>query len=301
MIRRALVLATLLAIANGCDAEKKKTEDPGSEIGVGDGDSDPPPGVYVPIRRGDLAEIAKVGRWVDVAARALELANATVVDRMGTVDADVVMPLVDIDPEGTSGQVLFFRWPGAKGSKAPLLVENAERWLLVAMMFGPDRVIDVELLEGEVERNSPEERRIAAMIVAATELQKQAPGQAFFTIDRFQAEETGNKRKPQRIATLVYALAFEPDGPDLEVVVDEPKSAKAQRKKPAPPPVFLRATVVHRKGSLAASPATVAAADPHPLTVARALRSGKAMQVQAESGTYEIAVDGTVARMTTAP
>jgi len=295
-----LVLAVL--VAQGCDQEKK-SEYPELEIGIGDGDPDPPPGVFVPIGRGDLAEIAKVGQWLHLGARALELADATVVDRMGTVDADVVLPLVDIDPAGTSGQVVFVRWPAAKASKGPLLVEDAERWVLVAMMFGPDRVIDVELLEGEIEKDSVEERRIAAMLVAATELQKHAAGAAFFTVDRFQAEPTGDKRKPQRVATVVYALAQDQNGPDLEVVIDEAKRSKPhnRNKKRAPPPLLVRATVVHPKGALAASPATIAADDPHPLTVTRAMRSGKPMQIGTASGRYEITADGTVARMTAAP
>lgn len=291
------VLALLAAL--GCEPKKEESEYPESEIGVGDSEPDPPPGIFVPIGRGDLAEIANVGRWLHLGARALELANATVVERMGTVDADVVLPLVDIDPQGTSGQVVFVRWPAAKVAKGPLLVEDAERWVLVAMMFGPDRVIDVELLEGEVAKDSVEERRIAAMLVAATELHKHAAGAAFFTVDRFQTEPTGKKSKPERVATVVYALAQDQNGPDLEVVVDEPKRSKP--KKRAPPPLLVRATVVHPKGALAASPATITADDPHPLTVTRAMRSGKPMQIGTASGIYEIAADGTVARMTAAP
>lgn len=297
-MRRLAVVLALLA-ATGCEKKEEESVYPDSEIGIGDGDPDPPVGVFAPLGRGDLGEIATVGRWLHLGARALQLADATVVERMGTVDADVVLPIVDIDPAGTSGQVVFVRWPGAKGKKGPLLVEDAERWVLVAIMFGPDRVLDVELLQGEVEKNSVEERRIAALLVAANELQTQAAGQAFFTIDRFQEEETGIKRNPKRIATVVHALALADDGPDLEVVIDEPKRAKG--KKWAEPPELVRSTMVHPKGALAATPATIALDDPHPLSVARAMRSGAPLQIVTKSGSYAIATDGTVERMTQAP
>jgi hypothetical protein len=298
MRRLAFVLAVLAAI--GCEKKKEESEFPGGEIGVGDGDPDPPPGVYPPIGRGNLAEIANVGRWLELGARALALADKTVVDRMGTVDADVVMPIVDIDPAGTSGQVVFVRWPGAKAKEGPLRVEDAQRWVLVALTFGPDRVLDVELLEGEVERGSVEERRINALLVAGSELQKQAAGQAFFTVDRMQIEQTGEKRRPERVATVVYALALADDGPDLEVVLDEPKRLKST-KKPPEPPALVRTTMVHPKGALAASSPSIALDDPHPLTVTRAMRSGQPMQIVTKSGAYAIAADGAIERMTSAP
>lgn len=296
---RRFAIALAMVAATGCEKKEEESIYPDAEIGLGDGDPDPPPGVHVPIGRGDLVEIAKVGRWVDVGARALKLADATVVEQMGSVEADVVLPIVDIDPAGTSGQVVFVRWPGARASKAELLVENAQRWVLVAMTFGPDKVLDVELLEGEVEKGSVEERRIGALLVAAKQLQAQAPGQAFYTVDRFQAEETGNKRKPERVATVVHALALADDGPDLEVVLDEPKRPK--KNKWSEPPTLVRTTMVHPKGALAGSAPAIALDDPHPLTVARAMRSGQPMQIATKSGSYAIAADGTIERMTSAP
>ncbi len=296
MRRCVLGLAVLMPLA-ACD--KERTEDFLTEIGVGDGRPEQLPGVYTPVPRGDLEELARVGRWVDVGGRALELATATVIDRMGTVDGDVILPLVDIDPEGTSGQVVFIRWPGAKANAGPLRMDDAERWVMVAMMFGPDRVIDVELLYGEVPGGSVEERRIDALLVVAAELQRRHPGQAFYTVDRFQAEPTGNKRKPQRIATVVYALAQGSGGPDLELATEEPR--KPKRGKRPEPPALVRALEVHGKGVLDADPIVVALPDPHPLTVARAMAKGTPTRVRAASGTYEVAVDGAVVRMTSPP
>lgn len=297
------VASCLLALAlvphTGCDRESKQ-EFP-TEIGIGDGTTEPPPGMYTPVGRGDLDDIARVGRWLHVGARALELADATVVERMGTVDADVVLPLVDIDPEGTSGQVLFIRWPGAKNSGKPLRIEDAQRWVLVAMMFGPDRVIDIELLQGEVHKDTVEERRVQALLVAGAELQKRVPGAAFFTVDRFQVEPTGAKKtkKQKRTATVVFALAQDPDGPDFEIATDEPP--KAKKKKRADPPAVVRVQQVHAKGTAVGDPIVVALPDPHPLSITRVMRAARAGRVQAQSGTYEVAVDGTIARMTSAP
>lgn len=295
---RRCVLALFLSMSPvGCD--KERSEDFLTEIGVGDGRPERVPGVYTAVPRGDLEELARVGRWVDVGGRALQLATATVVDRMGAVEGDVVLPLVDIDPEGTSGQVVFIRWPGAKAKGGPLRMDDAERWVMVAMVFGPDRVIDVELLYGEVPKGSVEERRIDALLVAAAELQRRHPGQAFYTVDRFQTEATGNKRKPERVAAVVYALAQRSAGPDLELAVDEPKRAK--RGKRPEPPALVRALEVHGKGTLDADPIVVALPDPHPLTVARAMAKGTPMRVRAASGTYEIAADGAVVRVTSPP
>ncbi len=290
-----VVLATAFTL--GCDRERK--HEFLTEIGVGDGTPERLPGIYAAVARGDLDELARVGQWLQRSAQGLELATATVIERMGAVDNDVVLPLVDIDPGGGSGQVVFIRWPGGKTSGKPLLIENAERWVLVAMTLAPDRVIDVELLHGEVPKGSVEERRIGALLVAATELQRNAPGAAYFTIDRFQAEPTGNKRKPQRIATVVYALAQDPAGPDYELAADEPR--KPKRKKRPELPALVRGVEIHARGLFDADPVIVALPDPHPLTVARAMHLGRTLQVQAQSGTYEIAVTGLVSRMTPVP
>jgi hypothetical protein len=300
-MRRIALCSALLTLvsgaSSGCDKERK--DEFLVDIGMGGAVTERLPGIYAAVPRGDLEEMTRVGRWLDLGARALELATVTVVDRMGTVDADVVMPLVDIDPEGTSGQVVFIRWPNGKRSTAPLRVEDAQRWVMVAMMFGPDRVIDLELLQGEVPRGSVEERRIGALLVAAAELQRRAPKAAFYTVDRFQAEPTGNKKKPQRVATVVFALAQDDAGPDLELATDEPRKPKRDKRPELPP--LVRALEVHPRGALASDPIVVALPDPHPLTVTRGMRSGRVSHVRAESGTYEIAADGTVVRMTPAP
>ncbi|MFO0637352.1 MAG: hypothetical protein U0168_31390 [Nannocystaceae bacterium] len=282
---------TLALVAGGCDHEKK--DEFLVDIGVRDSSVERLPGTHTPIPRGALGEITRVGQWLDVSRRALQLASTEVLASMGEVDRDLVLPLVDIDPEGTTGQVVLVRWPGARGKDTPPKLDDAERWVLVSMGFGPDRIIDVELLQGELAPGSIERRRVQALLVAGDALQRRAPGQAFFTIDRFQTEPTGRKRKPERVATVVFALSQASAGPDLELAVEEPKRGKRHRNDVPP---LVRELVVHEPGAFVGTTVALSLPDPHPLTVARALQTQQALTVRAGSGTYAIAVDGTVSR-----
>jgi len=295
--RWLLAAVTIAAPLVGCDHDKK--QEFLTDIGMGDGRPERLPGVYSTIPRGDLDEIGNVGRWVAQGAHALELASKAVEERMGKVAGDVVLPIVDIDPAGTSGQVVFVRWPGAAITGGQLRVEDAQRWVLVALAFAPDRVIDVELLQGEIVRGSVEERRVGALIVAGTELAKRHPATAFFTVDRFQAEPTGEKREPTRTRTVVHALAFAGGGPDFEIAIEPPKKTKPS--KPPAIPEVARVVEVHREGALAADPVAIDLPDPHPLSAARAVRGGKSLRVATQSGTYGVDTNGKVERLTTAP
>lgn len=294
---RFVLVGITITAPLACDHEKK--EEFLGDIGMGDGRPERLPGIYSTIPRGDLDEIGKVGVWVATGAHALELASKAVEERMGKVAGDVVLPIVDIDPAGTSGQVVFVRWPGAAITGGQLRVEDAQRWVLVALAFEPDRVIDVELLQGAIARGSVEERRVGALIVAGTELAKREPATPFFTVDRFQAEATGEKRTPQRTRTVVHALAQDDGGPDFEIAIEPPKKTKP--KKPPAIPEVARVIEVHRSGTLAADPVAIDLPDPHPLSAARAIRSKRLLHVATQSGTYDVTADGVVTRMTTAP
>jgi hypothetical protein len=292
VVRRSLALLVVAAALVVC---KRQTRDEEFvDIGVIDNTTDSAPGIHPRIGRGDLAAIAEAGRWVDQAARALDIADAAVVDRMGKLAHDVVMPLVDIDPGGASGQVIFVRWPNAAKSTEPLRAANAQRWVLVALMLDPPRVVDIELLHGNPEPNSTEARRIDALHIASAALQSKATGQAFYTVDRFVEEPVEEKKRRSKVVSIVYALAQNEQGPDLEIAVDEP----AKRGKP---PLLLRAQIVHPKGTLQADPVVVQWPDPHPLTVARALErdpEGKPLSVRVQSGLYAVSTkDGSVERV----
>ncbi len=287
-----LSLAVLSAF--GCKRQARDEEEL-VEIGVGDASNERALGVHAPVGRGDLVAIAETGRWLHLARRAIELGDAAVVERMGNIEGDVLLPLVDIDPGGASGQVVFVRWPGARGKSEPLLVADAQRWVLVALSFAPERVIDVELLHGAPEPGSAEARRIEALVVGAEALQREAAGQAFFTVDRLVEEPVVEKKRRTKIVTVIYALAANDEGPDYELAIDEP--SKRGKKAPA----VLRVEPIHPRRALKADPVLVQWPDPHPLTVARALeRDPKAepLAVRVHSGLYRVApVDGTLERI----
>jgi hypothetical protein len=206
-----------------------------------------------------------------------------------------VLPLVDIDPGGASGQVVFVRWPNSALSQEPLKAAQAQRWVMVALTLEPERVIDVELLHGEPATGSDEARRIEALLVGAAALQREAPKQAFYTVDRFVEEPVQEKKRRSRIATVIYALAQDPQGPDLELGVEE------HDKRAKHPPALLRAHAIHARGALAADPVAVQWPDPHPLSVARALErdpTAGPLAVRVASGLYRIARgDGRVERV----
>ena len=289
------MLLSAVAVA-ACDHERK--DELLLDIGVRENSVERLPDAHVPIPRGDLATIGEVGQWLFLATRGLALAHAQVVERMGEVDRDLVLPLVDIDPAGTSGQVVFIRWPDARGRAVPPTLDEAQRWVLVSLAFGPDRVLDVELLERGALPGTVERRRVQAQLVAAKTLQERAPGAAFYTVDRFQTEPTGLKRKPQRLATVIHAIAQGDQGPDFELAIDEPRKGKQRRDEP--PPV-VRELAIHARGALAVDPVVTTLPDPHPITVMRAMQAARALHVRAASGDYEIAADGTVTRTGASP
>src|SRR5688500_3754452 len=143
---RGAVLRMMIAIAAGGASGCKPAPVAEELVDVGSigASLENAPGVHRPIARGDLAAIAETGRWLHQARRALELADAALVEQVGKIDDDVVLPLVDIDPGGASGQVVFVRWPSSALSLEPLQATKAQRWVMVALTLEPERVIDVE-------------------------------------------------------------------------------------------------------------------------------------------------------------
>jgi hypothetical protein len=106
---------------------------------------------------------------------------------------------------------------------------------------------------------------------------------------------TGNKKKPSKLATRVYALSAEGDGSDLEVLVDAPKRNRF--------PEVLGVETIHEKGAAKASPIRVALPQPGPATVVRAMLEGPDagdVPVQASSGAL-YAVSARNGRITKSP
>jgi hypothetical protein len=290
--RATLSLALASWLAGGCQQTHDADAEKGPElpdVGIGGASDAPPPGLDRPIARGDLRRVAEVGRWLHAAERAVQDATAHAVTPRGTFEGDLVLPLVDVDPGGTSAQVIFVRWPGAAAKLAtpddPPRVEAGERWLMVSLLLegASSKVLDTQVLHDRVVPASDEGVRVAALLAAAVELRRVAPGHAFLGFDRRLVAPPPAKKKDaaRTFVTAVYALAVDGGGPDLEIVVDFP------RKKGLP--AILRHDVVHTSGAFERSPIELDRPEPCPLTVARALRHPDAnVMVHATDGRYEV-------------
>ncbi|HET6583158.1 MAG TPA: hypothetical protein VFG69_06920 [Nannocystaceae bacterium] len=291
MLRRCTLIACVLA--TGCP--QKHDADKGPElpdVGIGGSSDAPPPGLDRPPARGDLRKVAELGRWLHASEHAVEIAVAHAVTPRGTFAEDLVLPLVDVDPGGQSAQVLFVRWPGAASASEPPEVAAGERWMSVSLLMAPDRVLDTQVLHGNVVPASDEGVRVAALLAAAYELRRVAPGHAFREFDRRLVPPPAKTKKEasRAFVTAVYALARAPEGPDLELVVDAP----ARKGLPA----ILQHDVVHASGAFdeaddaqgsGGAPLVLLRPEPSPLTVARALRHPDAnVMVHAQDGRYEV-------------
>lgn len=239
--------------------DKEEFED----LGLVASSSEPPPGVLIPVADGDLPAVSERGRLLQRMERALVLAYEQGVTRVGGVPAeDVVLPLVDVDPGGQSAQVMFVRWHGK--AKAALDPAEAERWLLVSILMDPDRVLDVELLAGQIGAGSHFHRRVQTQLAAARTLAKVAPGDLFHLLDLYERADPADAKSEVR--GHVYAFSADGDAADVEVVVDPPKKKK--------PPEVRSSRTVHPKGRGSQSPIVVFLPQPAPLTVARAMLMG---------------------------
>ena len=293
----ALVLACSFAM--GC-ATKKADDEKGPElpdVGIGGASDAPPPGLDRPIARGDLSHVAEVGRWLHASEHAVAVATAHAVTPRGTFEDDIILPIVDVDPGGTSAQVLFVRWAGARKSSEPPEVAAGERWMVVSLLLGPDKVLDTQVLHDKVVPASDEGVRVAALLAATFELRRVAPGHTFLGLDRRMVAPAPKKKKDaaRTFVTAVYALAVAPGGPDLELVVDAPP------RKGLPP--ILRNDVVHVSGAFDHAALELDRPEPSPLTVARALRHPDAnVMVHAQDGEYEVSGrTGAIERLRTSP
>jgi len=237
--------------------------DPEEFVGAGfvSASSEPPPGLFAPVPMGDLAATAERGRMLSAMERALTLAVAEM-QRVGAAPAEIVLPIVDVDPGLRSGQVLFVRGPVGASEEGPRAA-NLERWLLVSLMLEPERVIDVELLSGgALDPDSALAERVERMLVAARALPQAGPSFHLFSVQEQVAEEKPAVGK--RVVTRVYALAGDPSGPDYELVVERPRRAKT--------PEVTASTLVHAAGIFTRDPVMLDLPGPAPATVTRVLR-----------------------------
>lgn len=268
MKRPAVLLVPLLLAA--CAHEKAQPKDDLEGLGLVGASSEPPPGVLLPVSDVDLVAVTERGRLLQKMERALVMAYEQGVTRVGGIpESDVVLPLVDVDPGGKSAQVMFVRWRG--DAKKELDPAVAERWLLVSILLDPDRVLDVELLAGDVDPASHPYRRVHTLLAAARKLAEVAHGDLFHLLDLYEREDPSDAGS--KVLGHVYALSADGDAADLEVVVGEP-AGRAGKKGGTKPPEVRSSRTVHPEGRGVASPIVVTLAQPAALTVARAMLLG---------------------------
>lgn len=269
----------------GCASNSNNDQDEFVGIGQVGNSSEPPPGVLRPIVEGDLVAVQKRGAMLFNLQRALRLGYEHGAQSVGTAEGDIILPLVDVDPGGRSAQVLFVRWSrdrvGADGNLHP---KYAKRWLLVSLMLEPERVLDRELLAGDVGEDTVEFHRVAAMLSAAKALQSRAPDTSFHLFTVAELAPTKSRRSSSMIATRVYAMGVADDGPDYEVLVDQAKKSKI--------PDTLTLTQVHAPGAIEGDRIRVPAPQPAPASVARIMSRGTSGPAEVESASGLWLVDG---------
>jgi len=254
---------------------------------------EPPPGVFRPVATGDLDAIRERGRMLYEMRRTLIMAVEQGAQAVGMPPDDVILPLVEIDPGHRSAAVTFVRWEPKQIKEAGMVAAiDGLRWLRVSLLLHPDRLLDNELLVGQLEAGGDEFRKTEAIIMVATELRAKTPRVAY---DMFAVPEmiaTDNRGGPRTIVTRVYALASMGSGPDYEFAV-----APSRRKDPA---MLIETTTIHEADTLTREPALLSLSHPAPATVARALERGPEappLVVRTQGVTWEIAArDGRIAR-----
>ncbi len=292
MYRRDILGHTLTGLGallvGGCASGKGGGNNEDEFVGLGKvgASSEPPPGVYRPIVDGDLAAVQDRGVMLYNLERSLKLGFEQGAQSVGTTEGDIILPLADVDPGGRSAQVMFIRWNrSAVGADGSLHPKHAQRWLLVSLMLEPQRVLDRELLAGDVGEDTVEFHRTAAIVAAAKALREKAPDTAFHLFTFSEQIQTQGRRPKMIIATRVYALAVSPEGPDYEVLVDAAKKSQI--------PDVLSMTAVHARGE----GLRVQGAQPAPASVARAMLGGTSGPVEVESSSGLWLVDARTGRV----
>lgn len=276
-------------VPGGCAHTAKEGDLEG--LGLRNASSEPPPGLLRPVAPDDTIAVHDRGRLLYQLEKSLHMAYVEGLAAVGDAGTDAVLPVVDVDPGGRSAQVMFVRWrPTADGQPPPLQSSTAEKWLLVSMLLTPDRVVDVEVLQGPVPEGSHLATRIDTLVTAADRARQLAPGAMFHLLDLYEEPPADGGRKGKGAGAptgRVYALSADGDGPDLELQVSPPR-----RREPA---AVTEAVVVHAPGMIFQNPMQIDAPAPGPITVARAMQRGLEagpVTVQSPQGEWTV-VSGT--------
>lgn len=282
-----MALAVLATIATTGCLHPEATDDL-VQVGLRDASSEPPPGLLRPVAPDDLVSVHDRGRLLHQLEKALRMGYVDGMMTVGDPGTDAVLPLVDVDPGGRSAQVMFVRWrAGADGQRPGLSSVTAERWLLVSMLLTPDRVVDVEILQGPVAAGSFLATRIDTVLAAAERARTLAPGVMFHLLDLYEevpppASRGAKKAKGKQVVGHVYAFSADAEGADLELQVTIPG-----RRQPA---AVVEAAIVHADPK--ADPMRIETGTPGPMTVARAMLRGLdagTVTVQSPQGDWVVA------------
>lgn len=260
------LLATVLTLGAACATSK----DAEGDLGTSDAATDKHmAGIYMPVAAGDLEGIAERGRLLYDMERSLMLGYERGLFKVGDPGTDTVLPLVDVDAGGRSGQVVFVRWLHEDIPDASNLdPKKAQRWLLVSLVLWPDNVLDIEQLTGYVAERSAEFMRIAGMLVAASKASELVPDQMFHIHALLETAASKDKRPGrgrQKLQLVVYLLSAERGGVDLEMTLEIPKKG---------PPVILAVKTPHEAGDVGDKMVHTRLREPGPLTVMRVLQQG---------------------------
>lgn len=276
MLRPRLAAVLSIGLALSACAGKNNRRDEFAGLGTSNASSEPPAGIRSALSPGDLGAIQERGKLLFDMERALRIAYEDGLSTVGEPKDDVIMPIVDVDPGGKSAQVVFLRWSrDVVGGDGRMSADDAERWLLVSLLLGPDRVLDVELLHGEVVPRSHEHLRAQAIIEAAKQIEDLAPGERFHML----AVPEESSESSRGVVTRVYAFSAEGSGPDVELVVEPPKRKRK-------PPRLLSSRTTHPAGAVEREPVVLEGlSEPAAMTVTRVmLRGAQAEPVAVKTG-----------------
>lgn len=206
----------------------------------------------------------------------MRLAYETGLPRVGSSNVAALLPLASIDEGAHSGQVTFYRWRAEDvGKSGELDPKVAQRWLVVPFLLRPNRVLENEQFNYELDDKSEEFRLVRGVMTAAMGAAEKFPEGQWHMHPFSETQRDGTRRLWR---TRVYLVSTDGNSPDLEVVVEEPRKKKGK-------PKVVEVITVHQPGDVGSQSVRTRQSSPGPLTVARVKAMGlEAGRVAVEAG-----------------
>lgn len=288
-------MAILVALSPSVGCKMQEARNPGSDPTapgfVSPSSLDMRAGPPEPLDPADLAGIQARGVELYYQEVGMRLAFEVGLPRVGTSNVAALLPLATVDEGAHSGQVEFWRWrPEQVPESGQLDAKLAQRWLVVPFLLRPDRVLENEQFNQDMDEKSEEYYLVSAIITAANELAAKYPGAQWHMHPYREAVRDGTRRIR---SVRVYMFGTGDRSPDLEVVVAEPKGKKD-------PFAVTEVIVVHQPGDISGGKIRTRLPSPGPLTVARvkalgldagdvsvAVAEGSSWTINAETGAMQ--------------